>query len=122
MKRIKTFLFLAARRYEYLDEDSPDPEESDQPDRGLSLSPGPPAAPTSPPGAADPGPASPPERPSRSGWDMSQMLWLAGGSGLQSVIARSDATMPTEDLPIACKRAAGESRRSGLKRKAAEIT
>ena len=43
MKRIKTFLFLAARRYEYLDEDSPDPEESDQPDRGPSLSPGPPA-------------------------------------------------------------------------------
>jgi hypothetical protein len=52
MKWIKTFLFLAARRYEYLDEDSPDPEESDQPDRGPSLSPGPPAAPTSPPAAA----------------------------------------------------------------------
>jgi hypothetical protein len=107
MERIKTFFFLAARRYEYLDEDSPDPEESDQPDRGPSLPPGPPAAPTSPPAAADsdPGPAAPPERSSRSGWDMSQMMWLAGGSGLQSVIARSDAAMPTEDLPIASERA-----------------
>ncbi len=28
MKRIKTFLFLAARRYEYPCEDSPDPEDS----------------------------------------------------------------------------------------------
>ncbi len=97
-------------RHIYLDEDSPDPEESDQPDRGPSLSPGPLAAPTSPSAAADPGPASPPERPSRSCWDMSQMMWLAGGSGLQSVIARSDAAMPTNNLPIACERAGGDSR------------
>ena len=53
---------------------------------------------------------------------MRQMMWLAGGSGLQSVITRSDAAMPTDDLPVASERAGGESRRSGLKRKAAEIT
>jgi hypothetical protein len=57
MKRIK-----AARRYEYLDEDSPEPEESDPPDRGPSLSASPLATPTSPPAAAAPGPASPPGR------------------------------------------------------------
>jgi hypothetical protein len=49
---------------------------------------------TSPPAVAAPGPASPPGMPSRLGWDMSQMMWLAGGSGLQSVITRSNATMP----------------------------
>ena len=86
------------------------------------MSASPPATPTSPPAAAAPGPASPPGRPSRSGWDMRQMMWLAGGSGLQSVITRSDAAMPTDDLPVASERAGGESRRSGLKRKAAEIT
>jgi hypothetical protein len=48
MKRNKMLLFLAAHRYEYLDEDSPDPEESDPPDRGPSLSASPPATPTSP--------------------------------------------------------------------------
>ena len=61
MKRIGVLLFLAVRRYEYLDEDFPDPEESDPPDRGPSLSASPPATPTSPPAAAAPGPASPPE-------------------------------------------------------------
>ncbi len=85
MKRNTMLLFLAARCYEYLDEDFPNPEDSDQHDRGPSLSASPPATPTSPPAvAAPPGraePASPPGRPSRSGWDMSQMMWLAGGSG-----------------------------------------
>ena len=38
-------LFLAAHRKEYLDEDSPDPEESDPPDRGPSLSASSPATP-----------------------------------------------------------------------------
>ena len=126
MKWNKMLLFLAAHRYEYLDEDSPDPEESDPPDRGPSLSASPPATPTSPPAAAAPpgraGPASPPGRPSGSGWDMRQMMWLAGGSGLHSVITRADAAMPTDDLPVASERAGGESRRTGLKRKAAEIT
>ncbi len=89
MKRNKMLLFLAAHRYEYLDEDSPHPEESDPPDRGPSLSASPPATPMSPPAAAAPpgraGPASPPGRPSGSSWDMRQMMWLAGGSGLHSV-------------------------------------
>jgi hypothetical protein len=128
MKRNKMLLFVAAHRYEYLDEDSPDPEESDPADRGPSLSASPPATPASPPAqaaAAPPGragPASPPGRPSGSGWDMPQMMWLAGGAGLHSVIARSDAAMPTDDVPVASERAGGESRRTGLKRKAAEIT
>ena len=126
MKWNKMLLFLAAHRYEYLDEDSPHPEESDPPDRGPSLSASPPATPTSPPAEAAPpgraGPASPPGRPSGSGWDMRQMMWLAGGSRLHSVITRADADMPTDDLPVASERAGGESRRSGLKRKAAEIT
>jgi hypothetical protein len=39
-------------RYEYLDEDSPDSEESNPPDRGLCLSGSPPATLTSPPAAA----------------------------------------------------------------------
>jgi hypothetical protein len=62
-----------ASRYEYLDEDSPDPEDSDPPGRGPSLSVSPPVTPTSTPAAAAPGPASPPGtwagRTSRSGWD-----------------------------------------------------
>jgi hypothetical protein len=53
---------------------------------------------------------------------MSQQSWLAGGSGLPSVIARTDAAMPIDGLPIACERAGGEGRRSGLKKRAAEIT
>ena len=52
------------------------------------------------------------------------MMWLAGGSGLSAIISRSehDAEMPAEDLPAASERAGGESRRTGLKCKAAEIT
>ncbi len=50
MKRIKTllFLYIAARRYEYIYEDSPVPEECNPPDRGPTLSASPPAAPMSP--------------------------------------------------------------------------
>ncbi len=38
------------------------------------------------------------------------------------MIARSDAAMPAEGLPVASERAGGESKCSGLKRKAVEIT
>ena len=115
---------FAARRYEYLDEDAPDPDESDLPSEGPSLPGSPPAIPASPPAAAPPqaAPPSPSARPARSGWDMSQMMWLAGGSGLPAVIARSEVEMPAEGLPVASERAGGESRRTGLKRKASEIT
>ena len=115
---------MAARRYEYLDEDAPDPDESEPSSREPSLPASPPATPTSPPAAAAPAAphASESGRPSRSDWDMSQMMWLAGGSGLPAVIARSEAAMPGEGLPVASERAGGESRLSGLKRKAADIT
>ena len=77
---------MAARRYQYLDEDSPDPvetnppdggPESNPPDGGPSLPASPPATPTSPsPSAAAPGPPG----PAQSGWNMSQLMWLAGVS------------------------------------------
>jgi hypothetical protein len=51
------------------------------------------------------------------------MMWLAGGSALSTVIGRSDdPVMPAEGMSVASERAEGESRRIGLKRKAAEIT
>ncbi len=49
-------------------------------------------------------------------------MWLAGGSGLEHAIADSDAAMLLEGLPVASERAGGESRHTGLKRKAGEIT
>jgi hypothetical protein len=45
------------------------------------------------------------------------MMCLAGGSGLEQAIADADSAMPLEGLPVASKRAGGESRRTGLKRK-----
>ena len=50
------------------------------------------------------------------------MMCLAGRSGLEQAIVDADAAMPPEGLPVASKRAGGESRRVGLKRKAGEIT
>ena len=50
------------------------------------------------------------------------MMCLAGGSGLEQAIADADAVMPLEGLHVASERAGGESRRTGLKRKAGEIT
>ena len=50
------------------------------------------------------------------------MMCLTGGSGLEQAIADADASMPLEGLPVASERAGGESRRTGLKRKAGEIT
>ncbi len=98
---------MAARRYEHLDEDYPDLEESDPPDRGPSLSASPPATPTSPPAAAAPGPVSPPGRPSQ-GHEPNDVV------GRRVRAAISHAAMPTEDLRIVCELAGGESRLSGL--------
>jgi hypothetical protein len=55
----------------------------------------PPATPASPPAAA-PAPPPPFERPYGSVWNMSHVMWLAGGSGLPTVIARTEAAMPAE--------------------------
>ena len=53
---------------------------------------------------------------------MSQAMKLAGGPGLDKVIADADAAIPMEGLPVASERAGGDGRRTGLKRKAGEIT
>ena len=47
---------------------------------------------------------------------MSQAMKLAGGPGLDKVIADADAAMPMEGLPVASERAGGDGRRTGLKR------
>ena len=121
---------MAARPYDYLNDDAPDPEESEplvrEPSRSASppSSPGP-ARPRPPAAALAAGPppaAAPAAVPPPSAWDVRQMMWLAGGSGLSAVVARHDAAMPAEGLPVASERAGGESRRAGLKRKASEIT
>ena len=57
-----------------------------------------------------------------AGWDICNMMCLAGGSGQEQAIVDADAAMPPEGLPVASERAGGESRRLGLKRKAGEIT
>jgi hypothetical protein len=57
-----------------------------------------------------------------AGLDICNMMCRAGGSGLEQAIVGADEAMPPEGLPVASKRAGGESRRLGLKRKAGEIT
>ena len=49
-------------------------------------------------------------------------MYLAGGTGLEQVIAAADDAVPQEGLPVASERAGGEGRRAGLKRRAAEMT
>ncbi len=51
-------------------------------------------------------------------------MCMAGGAGLEhwQVIAGAEGAMPPGGLPVASERAGGESRRTGLKRKAEEIT
>ena len=56
------------------------------------------------------------------GWNMAKTMCQAGGAGLKQVIAAADDAMPPGGLPVASERAGGESRRTGLKRKAGEIT
>jgi hypothetical protein len=116
---------MAGRRNDYLDEDVPDPDEPDSPSEDLPLPASSEAGATSPASPRDAAPAPPARRSdSVSGWDLRKMMWLAGGSALmlKSVITRSETHMPTKDMPVASERAGGESRRAGLKRKAAEIT
>jgi hypothetical protein len=56
------------------------------------------------------------------GWDMAKTMCLAGGAGLEQVIAAAEDVMPPGGLPVASERAGGESRSTGFKRKAGEIT
>ena len=88
-----------------LKEDAPDQDQSDPPAREPSLPASPSESPMSLPAAA-PAAAPPPSvSPSQSAWDMRQMMWLACGSWLPAVLARSDAAMPAEGLPAASERA-----------------
>ena len=57
-----------------------------------------------------------------SAWDMCKTVCLAGGAGLEQVIAAADDAMPQAGLPEASERAGGDGRRAGLKRKAWKIT
>ena len=57
-----------------------------------------------------------------TGWSMTKTMCQAGGAGLEQVIAAAEDAMPPGGLPVASERAGGESRRTGLKRKAGEIT
>jgi hypothetical protein len=57
-----------------------------------------------------------------AGWDICNMMCLAGGSGLEQAIVDAYAAMPPEGLPVVSERAGGKRRRLGLKRKAGEIT
>jgi len=57
-----------------------------------------------------------------TGWNMTKTMCQPGGAGLEQVIAAAEDAMPPGGLPVASERAGGESRRTGLKRKAGEIT
>ena len=79
---------MAARPYDYLNDDAPDPEESEPLVREPSRSASPPSSPgparPRPPAAAlaagpPPAAAAPAAVPPPSAWDMRQMMWLAGG-------------------------------------------
>ena len=63
-----------------------------------------------------------PPRNSMPGWDMAKTMGKADGAGLKKVIAAAEDAMPPGGMPVASERAGGESRRTGLKRKAGEIT
>jgi hypothetical protein len=97
---------------DFLDEDTPACPIPSQPSRCQSSSP-------------RPGPANhsyaPPQN-SMPGWDMAKTMCLAGGAGLEQVIAAAEEATPRGGLPVASERAGDESRRTGLKRKEGEIT
>jgi hypothetical protein len=108
---------LAAPRNDYIDEDLPDEDEPDASARAPA-----PRIPSHTSPVANKSHALPQTRKSMAGWDICNMMCLAGGSGLEQAIADAAAAMPLEGLPVASERAGGESRRTGLKRKAGEIT
>jgi hypothetical protein len=55
-----------------------------------------------------------------AGWDICNMMCLAGGSGLEQAIVDADAAMPPEGLPVARTRAVVKA--DALGSKAGEIT
>jgi hypothetical protein len=63
-----------------------------------------------------------PPQNSMYGWNMCQTMCLAGGTGLEQVIAAAVDAMPQAGLPVASERAGRDGRRAGLKRTADEIT
>ena len=116
IQRIYPDVFLAEKRNDYLDEDIPDEEDANatpaspipsQPSRSPSSSPSPLANKSH----------APPQH-YMPAWDMSKTMCLAGGAGLEQVIAAAVDAMPPEGLPLASVRAGGEGRRAELKRRA----
>ena len=101
---------LAAPRNDYIDEDLPDEDETDASVRAAPA----PLIPASSP-VANKSHALPQTRKSMAGWDICNMMCLAGGSGLEQAIVDADAAMTPEGLPVASERAGGESRCLGLK-------
>jgi hypothetical protein len=129
--------FISAPRNDYLDEDMPDdkgipgmPDDvgiPDFPEEDIPACPIPsqPSRSPSSTGSSRPGPANQSyAQPQNSmpGWNMAKAMCQAGGAGLEQVIAAADDAMPPGGLPVASERAGCESRRTGLKRKAGEIT
>ena len=121
-------------RNDYLDEDTPDDEgipvfidegKPDSLDEDTPACPIPSQPSRCPSSSPRPGPANqsyaPPQN-SMPGWDMAKTMCLAGGAGLEQVIAAAENATPRGGLPVAGERAGGESRRTGLKRKAGIIT
>ena len=53
---------------------------------------------------------------------MAKTMCKEGGADLNKVIAAAEDALPPGGMPVASERAGGESRRTGLKRKAGEIT
>ncbi len=90
--------FRTGKRNNYLDKDIPDEDDTiatpaspipSQPSRSSSSSPSPVAKKSH----------APPQN-SKSGWGMCKTMWLAGGTGLEQVIAAADDAMPQAGLPI----------------------
>ncbi len=94
--------FRTGKRNDYLDEDIPDEDDKNatpaspvpsQQSRFSSSSPSPLA-----------NKSHVPPQNSQSGWGMCKTMCLAGGTGLEQVIAAADNAMPQAALPIASKR------------------
>ena len=90
---------LAAPRNDYLDEDIPDEDDTDAPLRApASPIPSQPShSPSSSPRPLANKSHAPPQK-SIAGWDICKMTCLAGGTGLEQVIAAADDAMPPEGL------------------------
>ncbi len=99
--------FPEADIHDFPEEDTPACPIPSQPSRFLSS-----------PGSPRP---APPQN-SMPGWDMAKTICQAGGAGLKKVIAAAEDAMPLGGMPVASERAGGESRCTGLKQKAGEIT